>query len=151
MGPCNTTSGLGTDRPREGRSLYVCAEAEAQAYRWIQCQQAGYDLGPSTIREWVELHWSGFLRARWIEHLQGHGYWMELDDADYGRLPRELEPSPLLDAIMHRVLCGHENLQILNWAIETVLPMEEVIRILETVDINGRRMECQFANRLCRN
>lgn len=140
-----------TGRPRHCLSIQAVGEDEALKYRWIKCQEAGYDLGPSTIRDWVKLHWSGFLRERWLQHLQGYAFWIELEDADYGRLPRELNPSPLLDAIMDRVRRGQENLQILNWAIEMVLPMEEVIRILETVDINARRMECQFANRLCRN
>src|SRR5690349_2629271 len=52
---------------------------EALAYRWIESEKAGRDLGEACIKRWVHEHWNGFLRARWIEHLQGRTYWMELD------------------------------------------------------------------------
>jgi hypothetical protein len=148
MGPCNAP-GLEVDNAHLRLSLQAFGEAEALRHRWIECEKAGYDLGPVTVREWIKLHWAVFLRARWIEHLQGLVFWIELDHDDYGLLTRVFHQSPLLDEIMRRVKNGDENLTILNWAIDTVLPMEQVIDILETLDINGRRMECQFANRFC--
>jgi len=135
--------------PHGRLSLQAYGEAEALKHRWIESEKAGYDLGDEPIRVWVNLHWRGFLRERWIEHLQGRAYWVELDHADFGLLSSVLEETPLLDEIMRRVKRGDENLEILDWAIETILPMDDVINILETLDINGRRIECKFANRLC--
>ena len=43
---------------------------------------------------------------------------------------------------------GQENLNVLGWAIDTNVAMEEVFEILETLDINSRRIECQFGSRL---
>ena len=34
------------------------------------------------------------------------------------------------------------------WAIDVCLPMEEVLEILETLDINSRRIECLLESRL---
>lgn len=150
MGPCNAPS-LEGPRPHTRQSLQAFGEAEALRHRWIESEKAGYDLGEEPIRAWVNLHWRGFLRERWMEHLQGRAYWLELDHADYGLLPAMLDQTPLLDEIMRRVKYGEENLDILLWAIDTVLPIDDVINILETLDINGRRIECQFANRLCRS
>ena len=54
----------------------------------------------------------------------------------------------MLPLILDRLKAGHENLNILNWAIDNDLPMDEVIEILETLDINSRRIECRFTTRL---
>ena len=55
----------------EKRSVYVECENEAQRYKWIESEKVGYDLGEEAIRKWVKQHWWGYLRARWLEHLQG--------------------------------------------------------------------------------
>src|SRR4051794_12760413 len=59
-------------RPMEKASVYVHGEQEALKYKWIESEKAGYDLGEDAIRRWVKCHWWGFLRARWLEHLQGN-------------------------------------------------------------------------------
>lgn len=127
-------------------SIYADSEQEANAYKWIVSQRAGRDLGDEAIREWVKLHWWGFLRARWIEHLQGKRFWLELDRNDFGLFLREFhENRPLLDELLDLLKNGAENLTIINWALEGCKPMEEVHRILAAIDMNSRRLKCQFA------
>ena len=55
----------------EKLSVYVDGEQEALRFKWIESERAGKDLGEAAIRAWVKQHWWGFLRARWVEHLQG--------------------------------------------------------------------------------
>src|SRR5207247_516718 len=119
---------------------------EANAYKWIVSQKAGRDLGDDAIREWVKLHWWGFLRARWIEHLQGKRFWMELDHNDYGLLLREFSDiRPLLDEILALLKDRKENLDIINWGIDNCKGMDDIHRVLATLDMNSRRLSCQFA------
>ncbi|MBV8231313.1 MAG: hypothetical protein JO329_15135, partial [Planctomycetaceae bacterium] len=43
-----------------------------------------------------------------------------------------------------------ENLDIITWALDAKQPIEEVLTILEALDINSRRIECQLAACLAR-
>lgn len=127
-------------------SVYVEGEKEALEFKWIESEKAGKDLGEDAIRRWVKEHWWGYLRARWIEHLQGRRFWMELDRNDFGLLQREFKGHELLlDRILDRVKAGHENLDIIIWAQSWNLPMLDVFHVLERLDINSRRLACKFA------
>ena len=122
---------------------------EAARFKWIESERAGYDLGEAAIRRWVQDHWAGYLRARWVEHLQGACFWVELDRGDYGLLKREfLDCQTLLDQIVSRIKTGQENLTLLVWALwncpEAPPPTDRMIDILEAIDINGRRLSNQF-------
>jgi hypothetical protein len=123
-------------------------EEEADRFKWIESEKAGHDLGETAIRSWVREHWNGFLRARWLEHLQGRTFWIELDHNDFGLLQSEFRSSELLDKILRMLKDGLENLNVLNWAIDNDVPMEPVLEILEMLDINSRRIECRFVARL---
>jgi hypothetical protein len=125
---------------------------EAARYKWIESEKAGYDLGEPAIGRWVKEHWTGYLRARWVEHLQGTYFWIELDRGDYGLLNREFKDCPqLLDLIVNRIKTGQENLHLVVWAIwdcNDHLPTGctgQMIDILEAIDINSRRLSNQFA------
>lgn len=127
-------------------SVFVEGEKEALVFKWIESEKAGKDLGDDAIRRWVKDHWWGYLRARWIEHLHGRRFWVELDRNDYGLLQREFrEQELLLDRILDRVKAGHENLDLILWAQTWSMPMEQVFHILERLDINSRRLACKFA------
>lgn len=127
-------------------SVYAEGEQEALRYKWIESEKAGKDLGDSAIRRWVKEHWWGYLRARWIEHLQGRRFWVELDRNDFGLLQREFSKQPLLlDRILDRIKFGHENLDIICWAQDWNMPVTDVLTILEGLDINSRRLHCKFA------
>ncbi len=125
-------------------SLHECGEEEARRFKWIESEKAGRDLGEMAIRIWICQHWNGFLRHRWLEHLQGKMFWIELDQGDFGLLQTEFAASPLVDPILDHFKQGRENLDVILWAISNRLPMNEVLAILETLDVNSRRIECRF-------
>lgn len=126
-------------------SIFADGEQEALRYRWIESEKAKCDLGEAAIQRWVQNHWWGYLRARWIEHLQGKRFWVELDRGDFGLLEREFHDSTLLlDRILDRLKAGQENLDIVLWAQTWNIPMRDVINILETLDVNSRRLACRF-------
>src|SRR5215467_12645150 len=90
--------------PMEKSSVYADAEQEALRYKWIESEKAGRDLGEEALRRWVRRHWSGYLRSRWLEHLQGKRFWIELDRGDFGLLQRRFqEHAVLLDRVLDRL------------------------------------------------
>jgi len=137
-----------TARSAPRRSVYSQGEAEALEFKWILSESHGYDLGPRAIKLWVRDHWHGFLRQRWLEHLQGQTFWIELDHNDFGLLQREFRNSDLLDEVLWRLKNNWENLDVICWALDEGLDMDEVVPMLEMLNINDRRLECQFAERL---
>src|SRR5262245_32323639 len=93
------------------RSLDVDWVDEADRFKWIESQKAGRDLGEAAIRQWVKDHWWGYLRARWLEHLQGNCFWIELDRGDFGLLLKAFrDEQALLDQIVNLLKDGQENL-----------------------------------------
>ena len=147
MGPCS--SGVsGAVRPGVRLSVHDRGAVEAQRHKWIESEKAGRDLGEWAIRCWVRQHWNGFLREKWLEHLEGRTFWIELDHDDFGLLQRSFQDSELIGEILWRLKSGQENLDVLNWAIDDKLEMPEVLEILETLDINSRRIECLLEARL---
>jgi hypothetical protein len=126
-------------------SLYEDSQREAERYKWIASEKAGYDLGEAAIRRWVKEHWSGYLRARWLEHLQGKTFWIELNHKDFGLLHRAFLDQPLLlDRIIDRFKAGQENLDVILWAQNWGLPKDDVLAILEALDINSCRLVHKF-------
>lgn len=126
-------------------SVYAECTKEAERYKWIESEKAGYDLGENAIRRWVKEHWWGYLRARWIEHLQGKRFWLELDRGDFGLLQREFQANALLlDRILDRIKAGQENLDIILWSLEWGICVDSVIEILQALDINSRRLVHRF-------
>jgi hypothetical protein len=126
-------------------SVHAESEQEALRFKWIESEKAGHDLGEEAIRRWVRNHWWGYLRARWLEHLQGRRFWVELDRGDFGLLLRRFHDNELLlDRILDRLKEGRENLDIINWALDWRLPLAQVRDILEALDINSRRLAHRF-------
>src|SRR4051812_1046106 len=106
-----STPGQRAEGRRFTRSVYDDCVEEANRFKWIESEKAGYDLGENAIRRWVEDHWTGYLRAKWLEHLQGRCFWIELDRGDFGLLEREFhDEQQLLDNILIRLKAGQENL-----------------------------------------
>jgi len=133
------------------RSLHEAGAAEALRYKWIESERAGHDLGEGTIHRWIHLHWANFVRDRWIEHLEGRVFWVELDRGDFGILGVASSGPSLLDEVVRRIRTGGENLDILCWSHEMRFSTDEVwrvVRILEELDINGHRVECEVLSLL---
>jgi hypothetical protein len=147
---CSSYSTLPALVPETRMSLHKCGEEEALRFKWIESEKAGRDLGETAIRSWIGQHWNGFLRHRWLEHLQGKTFWIELDQGDFGILRTAFGASPLIDPILEHLKHGRENLEIIVWAREASLPLVDVLEILETLDVNSRRIECRFDPRRCR-
>src|SRR5262245_11140183 len=123
---------------------HECIEEENK-HKWIESEKAGYDLGEASVRRWVHEHWTGYLRARWVEHLQGKCFWIELDQGDFGLLLREFQnKKDLLDLILNQLKAGKENLDILDWAVANQFPTDQVNEILAALDINSRRLAHRF-------
>ena len=128
-------------------SIHEDCQREEEQHRWIESEKAGHDLGEAAVRQWVGQHWSGYLRARWLEHLQGKRFWIELDRGDFGLLQQRFQDKALLlDRILDRLKSGQENLQVILWAIDWQVPMPDVIEILTALDINSRRIVHRFGN-----
>ncbi len=118
---------------------------EIEKHKWIASQQAGYDLGEIAVREWIRLHWCGYLRAKWLEHLQGTRYWIELDLGDYGFLLRAFpKDRELLHQIVELLKNGKENLDVICWAFDCKICDEQVMNILSSLNINSRRLRHKF-------
>src|SRR5579871_1458944 len=136
---------VGECGPMEKCSVYVESEQEALRYKWIESEKAGCDLGEAAIRRWVQCHWWGYLRARWLEHLQGKRFWVELDRGDFGLLQKKFHDNTLLlDRILDRLKAGQENLDIICWAQTWGIDIEPVLLVLEALDINSRRLAHRF-------
>jgi hypothetical protein len=130
--------------PQKG-SVYADCEKEIARHKWIESEKAGCDLGEAAARYWVRDHWWGYLRAKWLEHLQGKRFWLELDQGDFGLLQRSFPgDSLLLDRILDRLKAGQENLDIISWALDWAIDIKQVIGILEQLDINSRRLAHKF-------
>ena len=135
----------GCPPPVDRRSVYQDCEEEAARFKWIESEKAGRDLGESAIKRWVKDHWWGYLRARWLEHLQGNCFWIELDRGDFGLLQTQFQDRhEILDPILDKLKSGQENLDIICWAHTWGIAMEPVLEILEALDINSRRLAHRF-------
>jgi len=124
------------------RSLYKYSYLEALRHKWIASEKAGCDLGEKAILEWLHCYWSRWCRARWLEHLMGVTFWAEFDEDSFGSLARNFQgDSVLLDRVLDRVCAGWENLDIIQWAADWTLDIDEVIEILILLDINRSRLD----------
>jgi hypothetical protein len=138
------------DESIECRSLCEESWREACADRWYRSEEAGCDLGEHALRQWVRRHWRGFLRARWIEHMQGYRFWVELPRSEFGLLKRRdlVDARHLLDEIIELLRCGAENLDIIRWARRTKTPAEQatVQDLLVLINVNAHRLRCSFCD-----
>jgi hypothetical protein len=138
------------DENVERRSLCEESWREACAERWYRSQDAGCDMGEHALRQWVRLHWRGFLRARWIEHMQGIRFWVELHRCEFGLLRRRdlVDARELLDEIVNQLRQGAENLDIVRWARREKTPAEQatIKELLTLININAYRLRCSFCD-----
>ena len=123
-------------------SVYDEAWKEAERHKWIESQKHGHDLGDLAIHDWYRVYWYQYCRVRRLEHLGGHRRWREFGDEKFGQLYSLIVAGDLLvDRILDRVYAGHENLCIINWALDWGLPMDRVIDVLSQLDVNRARLD----------
>ena len=100
--------------PELKKSVHRECIEEENKYKWIESEKAGYDLGEACVKRWVKEHWRGYLRGKWMEHLQGKCFWVELDRGDFGLLKEKFQTeAALLDQILTQLAAGKENLDVL--------------------------------------
>lgn len=121
--------------------LFDEATKEAERYKWLQSEIAGRDLGDKALIDWHSNYWRSWCRERWIEHLRGEKFWIELDAGDYGLLHKQFHDNlEIAEKIVERIKMGGENLDIIQWASEENYDTETVIEVLKILDINSRRL-----------
>jgi CheY-like chemotaxis protein len=129
------------EHPDNLSHLYDEAEREAERHKWIESEKAGHDLGENAIKDWHRNFWRSWCRERWVEHLHGERFWIELDKDDYGLLKKQFHDNlELAEAVMDRIKQGGENLDIIQWATEEGHDLEATIEVLKILDINARRI-----------
>jgi transcriptional regulator with XRE-family HTH domain len=128
------------------RSIHEESAQEALREKWSRSEAEGRDLGRAAIRDWINRHWHGFVRARWLEHLEGKTFWIEVDTGDFGLLKRAFQGSPYLDEVVDQLKRGGENLSILQWAAENNHPFDEIVAILQEIDVNRIRIQHELDN-----
>ncbi len=123
------------------KSIFEEASREAHSHKWIESERAGYDIGDAAIEDWHRRFWHRFVRERWIQHIRGEIYWRELDNNDFAILQKEFDDCrEQSDAIASMLSQGGENLDIVQWAIDTNQDMKVVLHILERLDLNAHRL-----------
>ncbi len=76
-----------------------------------------------------------------MEHLSGLRYWEDLDRGDFALLRSEIHPNRVLVAeIVAAIATGSENLDVIVWAFDAGRPLDDVLTILATLDVNARRL-----------
>ena len=129
----------------EPNSIHLDSKVEADRYKWIRSEEAGHDVGEVAIKHWVRDHWHGYLRTKWLEHLQGKTFWIELRRCAFGLLQQECENrDDLLNRVIDKLKLGQENLGVIQWAVLERLPLPLVHRILAAVDVNSCHLVHQF-------
>lgn len=122
-------------------NIYESARREMAAYKWLQSERAGFDIGTRAEREWTERYWLCFYRARFVEHLRGEAFYDEFGADCHGLVVERLPvPPDLLDRVLDKVQQGAENLDVIHWAVAERISREPVLQILEALDINSRRL-----------
>ena len=137
-------------------NLFEEASKEAYRHKWIESERAGHDLGDGAIEDWYRRFWNKFVRERWIQHIRGEVFWPELDNSDFGIVKMEFNDcQEELEEILVILEKGGENLDIIQWAIETKDDMSTVMQILGRLDLNSHRLMSkldstgrEFASRL---
>ncbi len=124
-------------------SLTAHAIVAMERHKWIESEKALHDVGTPSLTDWVDRYWTGFVRARLMEHLYGWRCWGAFDVEQCGLLARStvqhVLPREVLNHIALILREGGENLDVIAWATAGGLDLEAVIWLLERIDINAKR------------
>ncbi len=117
------------------KSLYREADIEMKRF------QKEILWGPeAAAEEWNRKHWWEWARKRWLEHIKGETFWIELGEDDFNLVNTGISCDRyLLEQILEKLEIGKENLNIINWAVDLGVDMDEVVEVLGKLDLNQRR------------
>ncbi len=124
-------------------SLWELACREADAFKWLESERRGFDVGPIAHREWCRRFWGVFCRYRRVEHLLGTRRIREFDDASFGSLndPAVLQ-RPVVRFVMERFVDeGWENLHFVFWSHRHGFALPELHEVLSVIDVNSARFD----------
>lgn len=125
----------------ERHSIFDVAVRESHRHKWIESEQAGRDLGDAAIEQWHKLYWDKFVRERWLQHLRGTSYWIELDNHDFARLACDFQDMrETADWIADQLEKGSENLDIIHTAINDGMDQAEILTVLSRLNVNTHRL-----------
>lgn len=127
------------------RGIFEEAGREAFRHKWIESEKAGYDIGDRAIEDWHRQYWHQFVRERWIQHIRGEIFWRELDNDDFGILARDFHDcGDAARKIVEFLEHGGENLDIVQWALDSGQDMDTILHILGRLDLNSHRLASQL-------
>jgi len=125
----------------EHHSVVYHAAADYAAQKHLDWERLRYDVHETASEHWRKRYWRLWFRARWVEHLLGQKYWVEMGEDNFALLTRSGGHHPvLLDRIADRLIIGGENLNVIPWAHVWGLDVAEVILVLTAININHVRV-----------
>lgn len=128
-------------------SIMYHAAADYAAQKHLDWERLSYRVEETASEHWRRRYWRLWFRGRWVEHILGEKYWVEMGDENFGVMKKGRAHNPLLvRRVADRLIVGWENLGIILWAADWGLDLDEVIEILKKLNINhvrvnGRRVE----------
>lgn len=124
-------------------SLRDLASHEADAFKWLESERCGYDVGSIAHREWCRRYWRTFCRYRRIDHLLGTRRIREFDDDSFGSLNDPIFLlRPVVSFVVQRFVHeGWENLHFFLWAESHGFSEREILDVLSVVDVNSARID----------
>jgi hypothetical protein len=148
--PCDELDGealadqrwLGTEVP----SMLPFAWDEIQRHKWIESEKARRDVGHAAVIDWLRRFWWRFCRWRRIEHVEGVQRWFEFSHDDFARLLQRILQDDRLTLLIIELIKTDQrrvmsDLEIIEWAHDSAVPMERVLEILSEIHINMARLE----------
>lgn len=135
----------------EKHSIMYHAAADYAAKKHLDWERFSYDIEETASEDWKRRFWRLWFRVRWVEHLLGDRYWIEMGEQNFGVLRRGEPHNPMLvSRVADRLIAGWENLNIILWASDWGLDLEEVIAVLKKININdvrvrGKRVDTLWA------
>jgi hypothetical protein len=120
----------------EKHSIMYHAAVDYAAKKHLDWERLSYDIEETASEHWKRRFWRLWLRARWVEHVLGQTYWMELGDDNFGLLGSDDRNPVLVSRVADRLIVGWENLDLILWGADWGLDLDEIIDILKRININ---------------
>jgi len=135
----------------EKHSIMYHAAADYAAKKHLDWERLSYNVDQTVSEDWRRRFWRLWFRYRWVEHVIGEKFWIEMGPERFGILKQGRQHNPVLvsrvaDRLMYDA--GLENLNIILWASDWGLDLDEVVAILKRININDVRVNGQSIERL---
>jgi hypothetical protein len=124
-------------------SLTAHALEAIARHRWIESEKTGGDCGRRCEEAWIDHYWNGWARSKLLEHLIGWRCWGAFALDSFALLRRQslaaMVNESTIELIGTMLASGAENLDIINWAVQTNQELDPILTLLERIDINSKR------------